>query len=108
MSELYRHFGSPMASSLDFSDEALISLYNAESYGTSCSLNNGFAIGKKFLNLQVTAWQEMLREGTLAKFELYEDPAFPHEWLDSVLKNTYTGYTYEDLLTACRKSSGFD
>lgn len=89
-----------MGSSLDFSDEALISMYNFESYGTELSPKNGFAVGKKYLNLQVNAWKEMLREGTLAKFELYEDPSYPHWWLDDILKNTYTGMTYADLLKA--------
>ena len=100
MSELYRHFGEPMGIDLDFSDEALISLYNAESYGTPCSSKNGFAVGKQYLNVQVNAWKEMLREGTLAKFELYEDPKYPDWWLDNILANTYTGMTYHDLLKA--------
>lgn len=89
-----------MGKSLSFDDEALISLYNTESYGTPLSPNNGFAKGKQMLNLQVTAWKEMLREGTLAKFELYEDPNYPHWWLDSILKDTYKGLTYDDLLKA--------
>ena len=73
MSELYKHFAAPWEHVLDFSDEALLSLYNHESYGLPLSSNNGFAKGKQMLNLQVTAWKEMLREGTLAKFELYEE-----------------------------------
>ncbi len=99
MSELYRHFALPWQHILDFSDDALLSLYNHESYGTSLSQNNGFAKGKQMLNLQVTAWKEMLREGTLAKFELYEDPNYPHWWLDSCLKDTYKDLTYDDLLS---------
>lgn len=99
MSELYKHFASPWQEVLDFSDDALISLYNHESYGTNLSPNNGFAKGKQMLNLQVTAWKEMLREGTLAKFELYADEAYPHWWLDSCLKDTYKDLTYDDLLT---------
>lgn len=89
-----------------FDDEALLSLYNHESYGLELTPKNGFAHGKKMLNLQVTAWKEMLREGTLAKFELYDDPAYPQWWLDSCLENTYVGYTYEDILKSCRSSSG--
>lgn len=99
MSELYRLFADDWKHVLDFSDDALLSLYNHESYGTSLSDRNGFAVGKKYLNLQVTAWIECLREGTLAKFELYQDPLFSnhHWWLDSVLKNVYTGITYSQL-----------
>lgn len=102
MSELYVHFGKPMAPSLDFSDEALLSLYNHESYGTALSPKNGFAVGKQYLNLQVTSWREALRRGIIARFELYEDPSYPHWWLDSVLKDLYTGMTYEELLAGCR------
>ena len=106
MSALYRHFAEPWQHVLDFSDDALLSLYNHESYGTSLSQKNGFAQGKKMLNLQVTAWKEMLREGTLAKFELYEDPNYPHWWLDSCLENTYSGMTYAELQKICRRCAG--
>lgn len=99
MAALYRHFGGQMGERLEFDDNALLSLYNHESYGTALSERNGYAVGKRYLNLQVTAWKEMLREGTLAKFELYEDPSYPHWWLDSVLENTYRGLTYAELLS---------
>lgn len=104
MSELYRMFAEPWQHVLDFSDEALLSLYNHESYGTMLSRSNGFAVGKQYLNLQVTAWKECLREGTLAKFELYEDPRYVeyHWWLDTVLKNTYGNMSYQQLLTCCK------
>jgi hypothetical protein len=102
MSELYRHFGTPMGRTLIFDDDALLSLYNHESYGTPLSERNGFAVGKQYLNLTVTAWREMILEGTLAKFELYEDPAYPHWWLDGVLNNLYKDMTYEDLLKTSR------
>lgn len=98
MAELYVHFAKPWEQVLDFSDQAKLSLYNHESYGTELSKRNGFAQGKKMLNLQVTAWKEMLREGTLAKFELYEQ--YPHWWLNSCLENTYSGMSFNDLLKA--------
>ena len=103
MSELYVHFGRSMGPSLNFSDEALLSLYNHESYGTDLSPKNGFAVGKQYLNLQVTSWREAIRRGIIAKFELYEDPAYPHWWLDSVLKGIYNESTYDSLLAECRK-----
>ena len=87
--ELYRIFGSDWESCADFSDAALIELYNNESYGTPISSNNGFAIGKKFLNVQVTSWREDLEKGLIFKWELYTDSRFPHWWLDSVLDNSH-------------------
>ena len=89
MAELYRHFGKPWEHILDFSDEALIELYNHESYGTELSAKNGFATGKQFLNVQVTMWREDLNAGMLFKCELYSDPAYPHWWLDSVTKDCW-------------------
>jgi hypothetical protein len=103
MSELYRFFASGKSSKLDFSDEALLSLYNHESYGTPLSEQNGFAVGKQYLNLQVTMWREDLRRGWLFKSELYEDPNLPHWWLDSVLQHTYTGATWAQLQAECRR-----
>ena len=87
MSEVYRHFGKDWKNCADFSDTALIELYNHESYGTPVSTNNGFLIGKKWLNVTVTMWKEDLEKNLLFKSELYSDPNLPHWWLDSVLKN---------------------
>jgi hypothetical protein len=97
MSELYKIFAKGFGD-LDFSDEALLSLYNHESYGLSLSPRNGFAVGKQYLNVQVAMWREDIRAGLLAKFELYNDERFPHWWLDGVLDNLWNGFTYDDLV----------
>ena len=85
MSELYKFFARNMGT-LDFSDEALLNLYNAESYGVALTPKNGFAVGKQYLNLHVTMWKEDIAAGLLWKFELYKDPLFEpfHWWLDSI------------------------
>ena len=85
MAAIYRVFADSWSRTLDFSDGALQSLYGRESYGATLSANNGYAVGKQYLNLQVTMWREDIRDGLLAKWELYEDARFPHWWLDSVL-----------------------
>lgn len=102
MAELYRYFARSMTSTLDLSDAAMLALYNHESYGTPLPPENGFAVGKRYLNLQVTTWREDLQRGLLARHELYEDPALPHWWLDSVLQGLYDGFTYRSLVRACR------
>lgn len=86
MSELYRYFSKDWEHVLDYSDQALLDLYNQESYGGHVDSKNGFAVGKKWLNVYVSAWKESIREGTLFIHELYEDPGLPHWWLDNVLK----------------------
>jgi hypothetical protein len=89
MSELYRHFGSSQGT-MDFSDQSLLELYNHESYGTDLTDpgRNGFSVGKRYLNLQVTMWKEDIYKGMLFKSELYEDENYPHWWLDSIFKDT--------------------
>jgi hypothetical protein len=87
MSEVYRIFSKDWENLVDFSDEMLIELYNSESYGTRVSQSNGFLLGKKWLNVTVKMWLEDIALGTLFKKELYEDPKFPHWWLDGVFKN---------------------
>jgi hypothetical protein len=86
MSEVYRMFANDWKDCLDFSDEALLELYNYESYGGKISPSNGFAVGKKWLNLNVSMWKEDIEKGLLFKRELYDDPKFPHWWLDGVFK----------------------
>jgi hypothetical protein len=86
MSEMYRIFASDYIDCCDFSDEALIELYNVESYGGRTHPMNGFAVGKKWLSVTVKMWKEDISQGLLFKHELYDDPKFPHWWLDSVLK----------------------
>lgn len=104
MAELYREFGSSVSPNSDFSDEAIIELYNHESYGTELTQNNGFAIGKRYLNLQVTSWKEALLEGSISKIELYEDEKYPSWWLDSVLKNLYKDQSYSSIIALSRVS----
>lgn len=86
MAELYRYFAKPWEHVLDFSDEALVEMYNSESYGTKIDPKNGYLVGKHWLNVTVTMWKEDLALGTLFKHELYSDPDLPNWWLDGILK----------------------
>jgi len=92
MAEIYRIFAKDWEHVLDFSDDALLQLYNHESYGGRIDSNNGYAHGKKYLNLHVTMWKEDIAKGLLFKHELYEDNVFPHWWLDNILKDVYNNY----------------
>lgn len=85
MAVLYRHFARDWEHCLDFSDEAMVEMYNWESYGGSVSKTNGFAHGKKWLNVCVAMWKEDIAKCTLFKWELYDDPNLPDWWLDKVL-----------------------
>lgn len=87
MCELYRIFSKDWEHLIDLSDEAQIEFFNHESLGLPCSPNNGFALGKKWLNVQVTMWKEDIALGLFFKSELYDDPKYPHWWLDSIFKS---------------------
>lgn len=93
MAEVYRIFSRHWEHVLDFSDEALLNMYNNESYGTINDLStNGYAEGKKWLDVHVTAWKEDIAKGELFKHELYEDKLFPKWWLDQILKDVHNNY----------------
>ena len=69
----------------DFSEEMMLELYYSESYGDKVSDNNGYYIGKRYLNLTVSMWKEDIEKGYLFKHELYDD-IFPRWWLDKIFK----------------------
>jgi hypothetical protein len=86
MAEVYRIFAADWAHVLDFSDEMLIELFNAESFGSEVSKHNGFACGKRWLNVNVSMWKEDIAKGLFRASELYADPKYPVWWLDSIFK----------------------
>jgi hypothetical protein len=86
MAELYKHFARHWTG-LDFSDEALLEMFNSESYGTRVNPKNGYLVGKGFLNVAVTSWKEDVALGTLFVKELYQD-GYPEWWLDGIFCNT--------------------
>ena len=82
---LYKQFGSEWTG-LDFSEEALIEMFNNESAGTTLDKKkNGFYIGKQWMGVTISMWREDRLSGHLRLRELYEDGKYPHWWLDSVL-----------------------
>ena len=87
MSEIYKHFSNDWKDCLDYSEESLLDLYQSESYGdVDCKEDNGFYVGKKWLNVFVDMYKEDIKKGFLFKCELYDDPDLPDWWLDKVLK----------------------
>jgi hypothetical protein len=91
MAMLYRYFARDWEHCCDFSNESLVELYNAESYGTECRPDNGYLVGKRWLNATVAMWKEDLEKGLLTKIELYDDPMLPRQWLESVLRYIIVG-----------------
>lgn len=86
MCEVYKIFSRDWEHLLDYSEQMMYELYMSESYGHKVSQNNGYFVGKRYLNVQVTMWKQDIQQGLLFKCELYDDPKYPHWWLDSVLR----------------------
>ena len=87
MCEVYRIFSKDWEHLYDFSDQSMIEFFNHESYGTPISKENGFALGKKWLNVNVAMWKEDIERGLFRTSELYNDEKYPHWWLNSIFKN---------------------
>lgn len=88
MAEVYKLFATDWSHMLDFSEDALWEMHQYESRGTPiASTNNGYEVGKKWLNVHVAMWRQDIRAGLLFKAELYADK-FPHWWLNDVLGST--------------------
>ena len=97
MIPIYRIFVRDFESCLDFSDDMMWEQYLNESVGTPItSTRNGFSYGKKYMDATCKMWREDIPKGNLFIFELYNDPLFPHWWLDKVFpqpKPTSNGET---------------
>lgn len=85
MSELYKHFSKDWEHCLNYNEDSLREMFNSETHGDPVSPNNGYYHGKKWLNVTVKMWKEDIEKGCLLKKELYNDPKYPHWWLDKVL-----------------------
>jgi hypothetical protein len=100
---LYKHFAS-IFGTFDFGDEAMLRLYNHESYGTQLNdgdnSTNGYVIGKKWLNWHITNWKQGLVEGSITRHDLLSD--IPNvegykEMVDKVLDDAYIGQTWSSI-----------
>lgn len=85
ISELYKIFANDWNEYYSFDDESMLEMYKHETYGTPISENNGYRLGKKWMDVTVSMWIEDIVLGNLTKHELYIDGRFPKEWLDKVL-----------------------
>jgi hypothetical protein len=97
--KVYIHFATAYdCSDADFSDEAALKMYKAESLGGPHKFPyhektdgkfNGYALGKHFMDLQMTMWKEDIKSGILFKHELLNDSALKpiNEFIQNFLEN---------------------
>jgi hypothetical protein len=109
MAEVYKIFVLP-GGNPDFSEKMAQEMFEFESTGKGnieidcfSSSHNGYANGKKWLNVTLSMWKEDIANGLLFKRELYEEPKYANVkwWLDEVLstimvKKSYVGCTNGD------------
>jgi len=88
MVEVYRLFTTDWEHLLDFSEQSLLEMFHSETHGDPVSPTNGFYVGKKYLNVTVKMWKEDMKKGLLFKQELYDDPKYPHWWLNNIFGET--------------------
>ena len=87
MSEVYYIFSREWENMLDFSDDSLFNMYHYESSGVPIenARNNGYFVGKQYMDVHIEMWKIDIKDRILTKQELYEDETFPNWWLDKVL-----------------------
>lgn len=93
MAELYKRFAGKRKG-LDFSVKAKKEMFKFESTGKGdIEINifnegkvNGYAVGKKLMDITITMWKEDVLKGLIYLFELYED--FPHWFINKVFDRT--------------------
>ena len=86
MCEIYIIFSNDWKDCCDFSEGMMLELYYAEAFGDKVSQNNGYYVGKRYMNLTIAMWKQDIEIGYLLKSELYNDETFPHWWLDKIFK----------------------
>lgn len=82
---MYQRFGKDWPL-LDWSEDAKLQLFLQETFGKKFEVedNNGWLVGKKWMNVTVAMWKEDIELGLLRRSELYEDESLPNWWLDSI------------------------
>lgn len=78
-------------SGFDFSEQAMLDMYEAETYGAPHDLkSNGYAFGKKSMDITLAAWREDLLLGNTTKYELwseYDENSFERQFVQELIKN---------------------
>lgn len=57
------------------------------SFNTLSSSLNGFAIGKRYMEVTVVMWKEDIKKGLLLEQEIYSEKVFPVWWIKEVFKS---------------------
>jgi len=87
MANIYKRFAKDWPNA-DFGDKAACAMFEYESRGTpipQTETTNGFALGKKWMDITVSMWNEDIKNKQLFVFELIKD-GYPIWFLNRVLE----------------------
>lgn len=84
MADMYKRFAAGHQGA-DFGDEAALAMFLHESTGTPLPAlkSNGYALGKKWMDVTVAMWREDILQGNLRVYELQDD-SYPDWFLERV------------------------
>ena len=84
MAEMYRRFAGDYKQA-DFSEQAARAMFLHESIGAPMpDASNGYALGKKWMDVTIAAWKEDIPQMGLLVSELQEDDGYPDWFLERV------------------------
>jgi hypothetical protein len=103
MSEIYRKFGGE-SPNLDYSEVSAREMYLFETRGEGDltsglfgkNKENGYAVGKKWMNVHIEMWKRDILSGLLFRFELEEH--YPKWFLDKFV-NFQQGWPIDNTTT---------
>jgi hypothetical protein len=85
MAEMYKRFASDYKNA-DFGEDAALAMYLHESTGAPLPdpRTNGYALGKKWMDVTVAAWKEDIEQLGLLVSELQGEDGYPDWFLERV------------------------
>ena len=86
MAKIYKRFVEVDFSFADFSEQAATDMFLHESAGVPfppSSTENGFALGKKWMDVTISMWKEDMQKGLLRAQELLDD-GYPQWFLERI------------------------
>ena len=101
MSEIYRIFSRHWQDQLKYDETSLLEMFKYETLGEAIANPeiNGFYVGKHWMDVNISMWNEELKTGYLNRLELYDDGTFPEWWLDKVI-NSGVKYVRQERIRA--------
>ena len=87
MAQMYVRFVKDMDVDVDLSEDAAVAMYRFETFGEALPKTaklNGYAQGKKWMDVTVAMWKEDILEGYLLVSELQGDEGYPDWFLERV------------------------